>query len=274
VCAKLSHRFDANHATCGRHHAEPTGARIALCALMSKILTDGRRGAVALCAFALVHCSGKAEVSVPAGASGSTSEAGTGNTGANAGSSGSLGTGGSSAIAGSGGAAQAGTGGLSTCGTPRSKPVGRPKPVACSATTPFDAPEAAGGAASCGSDADCAAGAPNTACLRGQCAFDECLDDADCATGQICMCSTEQRGNAEHRNLCLTVTCRVDADCGPAGTCSPSYDAYCGGLTGYYCHSSADTCHADSDCCDSTPICEYEPTLGHFACAAATVCAG
>jgi hypothetical protein len=61
--------------------------------------------------------------------------------------------------------------------------------------------------------------------------------------------------NALGFNICLTGNCRVDADCGPGGFCSPTWDLACGqsnGVVGYYCHTPRDTCVDDIDCVDGT----------------------
>jgi hypothetical protein len=156
-----------------------------------------------------------------------------------------------------------------------SEPGSRPTAVACNAT-PSYLPDA--GDASCTTSADCAdAGALGyfKACLGGKCAIDACLTDSDCPSGQACGCSTQFGGNAIHTNACIPAECRVNTDCGSGGICSPAQIGYCGSLSGYYCHSTADTCTTAADCCDrSTPACEYEPTLGHFACQANSVCGG
>jgi hypothetical protein len=77
-----------------------------------------------------------------------------------------------------------------------------------------------------------------------------------------------------HTNVCVPAQCRTDADCGPNGACSPSFDGFCAALSGYHCHSAADSCNSNSDCCSDTPECTYQPALGHFACAAFVVCMG
>jgi len=127
----------------------------------------------------------------------------------------------------------------------------------------------------CTTPADCgSAGAVFHGCLGRTCSFDECLTDADCPDGQACGCADQFGGNALHYNACVPAQCRIDSDCGQGGLCSPSGNSYCGSLTGYYCHSPADTCTTDADCCEPTPRCFYTPALGHFACQAQTICGG
>jgi hypothetical protein len=114
------------------------------------------------------------------------------------------------------------------------------------------------------------------ACLDGVCSVDQCHTDSDCLGGMLCACAdTLGGGNIAHLgNVCMATQCQVDADCGVGQVCSPSKATYCGALQGYFCHTSADECLTDSDCCGSAPVCGYQSTLGHWACQAASVCAG
>jgi hypothetical protein len=67
--------------------------------------------------------------------------------------------------------------------------------------------------------------------------------------------------------------CRVDADCGAGGYCSPSRGR-CGVFNGFYCHTSADTCVDPTLDCGSCGIsCVYTPTVGAFVCGG-VVCNG
>jgi hypothetical protein len=149
--------------------------------------------------------------------------------------------------------------------------------VACPATTARTMLFPDGGP-SCTTDSECADAGGGPRCLHGQCSFDQCLVDADCAAGSTCGCANSYYGgNAIHGNGCFTSNCRVDSDCGSGGYCSPSFGAYCGGLTGFYCHKAADTCVNDTDCsCTSSRggTCHYEPTVSHWQCEAAVVCSG
>ena len=105
---------------------------------------------------------------------------------------------------------------------------------------------------------------------------DQCLTDDQCATDTACACASEFHGNAIHTNQCVPAQCRVDSDCGAAGTCSPSSSGHCGSLTGLFCHTPADTCASNADCCgdSSRPLCGYQAELGHWACQAVIVCNG
>jgi hypothetical protein len=135
------------------------------------------------------------------------------------------------------------------------------------------------GAVSCSSLSDCQPDGSityYTACLSGACSVDQCLTDSDCGPGMICACPDQLGGgNIAHLgNVCLMTQCQVDSDCGPDQACSPSTADRCGALQGFFCHSNADECLTNVDCCGSTPICGYQPTLGHWACQAASVCNG
>ena len=105
----------------------------------------------------------------------------------------------------------------------------------------------------CKSDADCKAG-KNGRCMalgggrmapQNRCTYDACFTDNECGPKQTCNC--EHQGN-----YCLPGNCRVDADCGNGGFCSPSW-ALCSlhgpyRPNGYYCHTSSDECMRDEDC--------------------------
>lgn len=135
------------------------------------------------------------------------------------------------------------------------------------------------GGPSCTTDSECADGGGwSLKCLQGKCSIDQCLADSDCPAGTTCGCSNSYYGgNAIHVNACIMSSCRLDSDCGPGGYCSPSFGAYCGGLTGFYCHGPADTCANNADCScgpSSAGACAYQPTVGHWQCAAPAVCAG
>jgi hypothetical protein len=132
----------------------------------------------------------------------------------------------------------------------------------------------------CTADSECvdAGGGVSLTCLQGKCSADQCLVDSDCPTGAACGCANSYYGgNAIHANSCFTSQCRVDSDCGPGGYCSPSFGAYCGALTGYFCHTAADTCTNDTDCsCASSSgsQCAFAPASGHWQCGPAVACAG
>lgn len=130
----------------------------------------------------------------------------------------------------------------------------------------------------CEHDADCTDGIAGR-CLSSRfpcvlhCSYDECSNDADCVDDKPCEC--RQPGSFAP-NRCVTPSnCRVDADCGPGGFCSPSLLGelcacisvdYCKAIGdtsmctpgpcacgdscghGYFCHTPADTCLDDSDC--------------------------
>jgi hypothetical protein len=151
-------------------------------------------------------------------------------------------------------------------------PVGRPTSISCPVSTATGYFPDAG--ASCDPDAG-AACSPGLKCLHGACGLDACRTDSDCQTGFACICAGDfYGGNGIHGNVCVTSQCRVDADCGPAEVCSPSFGEGCGGPSGVFCHSSADTCGTDADCCGSTPGCRYQSTLGHWACQSVALCNG
>ena len=120
------------------------------------------------------------------------------------------------------------------------------------------------GESGCTLDSQCAAGLAGR-CLTiwgpmppgclGQCSYDQCLSDADCSDNVPCECRTSE--SAQDANLCAAGgNCRIDADCGPSGYCSPSeIGELCAcegsrpcGEHGYFCHTPNDTCFEDEDC--------------------------
>ncbi|HKU40744.1 MAG TPA: hypothetical protein VJR89_21435, partial [Polyangiales bacterium] len=70
-------------------------------------------------------------------------------------------------------------------------------------------------------------------------------------------------------NRCLAGNCRVDADCGQSGYCSPSFGS-CGSLDGvvaYYCHTCQDECIDDEDCSRLQGECASPSSTPAFFCA-------
>ena len=163
----------------------------------------------------------------------------------------------------------------------------RPSSAQCSTPAPpgdCAGPYPDGGG--CASDSDCSEAGANGRCInRGggpaapcACTDDKCSDDTDCPGGQTCACHgapyTGGSGTA-----CVKGNCRIDADCGPEGYCSPSATtALCGdSLAGYYCHTAADLCIDDGDCPESatvvgSPGCVYSATDSRWECLVLPVC--
>jgi hypothetical protein len=177
--------------------------------------------------------------------------------------------------AGSGGpAGMPGAGATGHACTKGDVPEHRPVPVACA---PSPGGAADDGGVSCVTDADCQpdggiVGFPF--CLSGRCGVDQCLTDDDCASGQVCGCSDKVRGLTLRRNSCLPSSCRIDADCGPEGLCSPADNGHCYSTSSYHCRKAADTCCVQADCAAPTPICNYAPELDRWQCQADVVCGG
>jgi len=155
----------------------------------------------------------------------------------------------------------------------------RPSDAQCSTSA---APGDCAGAfpdAGCASDNDCTEAGTNGRCINQGgglaapcfCTFDQCLVATDCPHGQTCACHGAPYTGG-HGNTCVTGNCRVDADCGAEGYCSPSsLAAICGdSLAGYYCHTAADLCIDDSDC--SGRGCVYSTTNSRWECIEVQVC--
>lgn len=137
-------------------------------------------------------------------------------------------------------------------------------------------PSGSGAPVDCTSHADCQNG-DNGRCVGNShdgwyCTYDLCFADADCGPSpKVCECGGGFRSD---HNVCLNEgNCRVDADCGANGFCSPTLGS-CGdysGTVGYYCHTAADECVDDADCADEpstfgAPYCAYNPTAGKWMC--------
>jgi len=133
------------------------------------------------------------------------------------------------------------------------------------------------GGGQCQHDTDCTTGT-NGRCVEGNggarfcfCAYDACMHDSDCPTGKLCVC----HGSAYNGggNTCIEGNCRVDADCA-SGYCSPSHGTSgCGGVTGYYCHTSNDTCTNDSDCRDGgLQVCAWSASHSRWECQQELLC--
>ncbi len=151
----------------------------------------------------------------------------------------------------------------------------RPAPVACGPTDNGADTSRDGGGISCSSPFDCngdAATLDPASCLGGTCTYDQCLTDADCPTGALCLCSSEAGGgDIRHFNECVPAACHIDSDCGVGEYCSPSR-GYCGGVSGFYCHGPRDTCAdptTDCPCVEgpTSPSCVYAPQVGNWVCA-------
>lgn len=158
----------------------------------------------------------------------------------------------------------------------------RPNDGECSQPAPPGMCPVTGGGPpnNCTQDSQCTQGVDgrcvtnNGGALFCYCTYDTCMHDTDCAQGQTCAChGAADTGGAG--NTCIASGCRVDADCGPGGYCSPSVSSMgCGGLGGYYCHTAKDQCIDDSDCQDGGfgMACEYSSANGRWQCAQLLLC--
>ena len=134
-------------------------------------------------------------------------------------------------------------------------------------------PDAGGNLGSCSSDSDCTQGT-NGRCTWSNggahilsCTYDQCGADSDC-TGTVCVCRADS--SSTDVNFCGSSKsgCRVDADCGAGGYCSPSEssDTFCFSAdSAYFCHTSSDECIDDADC-GADGSCNFDPTAKHWKC--------
>jgi hypothetical protein len=155
---------------------------------------------------------------------------------------------------------------------PTVAPEHRATAAACRRSPPIGTPADAVPVVACSSDLDCRGdgSTQGLVCRGGYCDFgaDECLVDADCASGSVCVC-----GNGAFQqpyNTCVAASCRIDADCGRNGYCSPSLGG-CGSVVGFHCRTRQDTCvDPTDDCRGGSTWCVYAPTVGHFVCGTQT----
>jgi len=132
----------------------------------------------------------------------------------------------------------------------------------------------------CLEDSDCVSGT-NGRCdetlgiVTCFCSYDMCTQDTDCPAGQTCACHSSPYN--DFSNACVPGNCRVDADCGPGGYCSPTITTdpettWCGSVGGYYCHTPNDLCIDDSDCGGGNDFCVYSSTGGRWECMLVFIC--
>ena len=111
-------------------------------------------------------------------------------------------------------------------------------------------PNVTAGGDSCQGDSDCQA-TPNGRCYASSPPLTRCIStcesDADCASGQICLCDAAV-------NHCVSATCTSDADCGPGLLCTNLLQ-HCGSDLGPFgCQKVDDQCtaHCPGGACSDT----------------------
>jgi hypothetical protein len=130
----------------------------------------------------------------------------------------------------------------------------------------------------CSHDSECTMGT-NGRCLGNagpagtHCSYDDCFGDSDCPGNVPCVCRSSASDPSP--NMCSTGSgCRVDADCGPCGYCSPSpsFPYYPSPEGPYFCHTQADVCVDNADCPETARgCCMFDPKVSHWACGACPV---
>ena len=159
----------------------------------------------------------------------------------------------------------------------------RPAATVCapSTSTGSSACKDHGPSGSCKTNADCTAGTNGKCDIAGggaficACFYDTCTSDSECSTGGPCACQGSPY-QFESNGCAPAGNCRVDADCGASGYCSPSGGAGCSGsIAGYYCHVAADECVDDADCKSTSgpTACTFDKTKKHWACTPVLACA-
>ncbi|MCC6524629.1 MAG: hypothetical protein IT373_18375 [Polyangiaceae bacterium] len=124
----------------------------------------------------------------------------------------------------------------------------------------------------CTSDAECSAHAYGR-CLSGMqggggqasscdCSY-SCATDADCDSGQACLCAGATADLAGAR--CAPASCFTNAACA-SGECSVStYHDGCYARAYLACRSAADTCRVDAECTTPGETCDLVWTAGESA---------
>ena len=222
-------------------------------------------GVVAIVLGPLVACSGGIAPDPTSSSSGSS--------GSSSGSSGSSGN-----TSGSSGTTSGSSGTTSSGGGGRVPEKHRPVAAACTGERTNQEPTGANGG-ECAKHVDCTKGR-NGRCVFGRagtmCTYDQCANDGECETG-VCSCDTGTGGT----DVCLHMSgCKIDADCGAGGYCSPTQGdcGNYGGIVGYFCHQPNDECVDDADCktvpgANGGGSCRYNKTVGHWRCETSE-CAG
>jgi hypothetical protein len=104
-------------------------------------------------------------------------------------------------------------------------------------------------------------------CPDSQVCLSGCVNDFDCATGEICVCDDAQSPTG---GSCRRSACTVDAECGPGMLCA-TFDLRQGhfgpAVELLACQSPGDTCAASADCQESY-ACEWNATTQTRACEA------
>ena len=116
---------------------------------------------------------------------------------------------------------------------------------------------------------DCDASAAGSACdhvIRStRCLYDACASDADCATGQQCVCP--QAGGDP---WCVVDGCDEDGDC-PAGQHCQGDHSVRGVGPLEHCTTLEDTCGDQADCGDPDSDCGYDTQAHHWSCGPITI---
>jgi hypothetical protein len=161
------------------------------------------------------------------------------------------------------------------CGTGSRRTPAQHRVDAAQCSTPVGPGNCGLSGSDCANDASCADGGLNARCIEApgpaicSCTIDACVTDSDCPQGQTCACHGSPY-TYSFGNQCVPSNCRVDADCGPGGFCSPSVASQCGPgagdfCLGYYCHTPKDTCTNDADC-GAAKACIYSYSASAWQC--------
>jgi hypothetical protein len=140
-----------------------------------------------------------------------------------------------------------------------------PTHLATSAACPADRP--AGAVCTDCQDSQCTAG-HNGRCSKiyggtgpsCYCTYDQCVTNADCSAGQVCMC---QGAQGRDQNVCVPASCQNDADCPGHQYCMRSTVSL--GGAHYECTTQSDQCRDDADCA-KYDVCMWDATTQRHVC--------
>jgi hypothetical protein len=138
-------------------------------------------------------------------------------------------------------------------------------------------PSGCGPSDECSVHEDCTTGAHGVCVSEAGCVclYDDCVVDADCGAGQVCVCADDTVYTwypaARYKHRCVSADCAVDADCA-SGYCLRQRFS-CGSVdepSGYATHSYAcaterDECRGDEACPSGDP-CGYDDEEDRWAC--------
>jgi hypothetical protein len=107
----------------------------------------------------------------------------------------------------------------------------------------------------------------------------ECFNNADCGSGESCLCAVAARVEGGEtgpyvpvyswQSQCVVSECESSADC-DGFACGFSREKCGSPAPGFYCRTADDACRSDEDC--DASFCRYFAERGHWACSHLQFC--